>query len=47
MEKTTLLAEPLNVCVCGWISGATMNHQQCDEMTFSQCVCVGGLAEQL
>ena len=34
-----LMAEPLNMCVCGWISSATVNHQRCDEMTFSQYVC--------
>ena len=45
MERITLLAAPLNVCV-GWISGMTMNHQRCDETTFSQCVCVCGLAVQ-
>ena len=43
-----LWAEPLRICVYGWISGMTMNHQQCDERGVNKhfsCVHVGGLAD--
>ena len=42
-----LWAEPLRMCVYGWISRTTVNHQRCDERGVNQhfsCVCVGGLA---
>ena len=46
-----LWAEPLRMCVYGWISGTTINHQGCGErgvnQHLSEFVCMGGLAESL